>query len=230
LFRERGRRSGQSLSPACFGGNAREIVADGYYPFPERVKVFPNAVDAGQFFPMDRAEARKALGLPLDRFIVAFVGGFIERKGVSVLSRALDEAGASSIFIGRGPVAPDARDILFQGALDHGEIPQYLRRGCFACTTLSRAACNSIVRRWRWLHLGRPAIQRRAFDKKNFPRVDPTDPTRSRKRSAVSETTPRCGRGLPKARGEPARRSKSTRARQASSASWRSGCKRKGAR
>jgi glycosyltransferase involved in cell wall biosynthesis len=63
------RLSGLTGVVAVSGENAREIVQDGYYPFPERVKVFPNAVDPERFSPMDRKEARKALGLPEDKFI-----------------------------------------------------------------------------------------------------------------------------------------------------------------
>jgi hypothetical protein len=42
------RLSGLKGIVAVSGENAREIVADGYYPFPERVKVFPNAVDPAE--------------------------------------------------------------------------------------------------------------------------------------------------------------------------------------
>jgi glycosyltransferase involved in cell wall biosynthesis len=173
------RLKGLSGVVAVSGENAREIVADGYYPFPERVKVFPNGVDPAEFSPMDRAEARKALGLPPDKFIVAFVGGFIERKGVSVLSRALDEAGVSSVFIGRGPVAPTAREILYQGALDHGEIPKVLAAAdVFALPTLNEGCCNAIVEA---LAMGLPVISSdRPFNDElltdeNALRIDPTD-------------------------------------------------------
>ena len=173
------RLKGLSGVVAVSGENAREIVQDGYYPFPERVKVFPNGVNPAEFSPMDRIEARKALGLPLDKFIVAFVGGFIERKGVAVLSRALDEVGASSLFVGRGPVAPDARDILFQGALDHAEIPKYLAAAdVFALPTLNEGCCNAIVEA---LAMGLPVVSSdRPFNDElltdlNAIRVDPTD-------------------------------------------------------
>jgi glycosyltransferase involved in cell wall biosynthesis len=165
---------------AVSGENAREIVQDGYYPFPEKVQVFPNAVDPAKFHPMDREKARKALGLPERAFIVAFVGGFIERKGVRVLSRALDEAGASSIFIGRGDVKPDAKNMLFSGTLDHGEIPRYLAAAdVFALPTLNEGCCNAIVEA---LAMGLPVVSSdRPFNdglltEENSIRVDPLDP------------------------------------------------------
>ena len=165
---------------AVSGENAREIVEDGYYPFPEKVRVFPNAVDPEKFHPMDRNEARKALGLPENAFIVAFVGGFIERKGVGVLSQALDEAEVSSIFIGRGDVKPGARNMLFSGALDHGEIPRYLAAAdIFALPTLNEGCCNAIVEA---LAMGLPVVSSdRPFNdglltEENSIRVDPTSP------------------------------------------------------
>jgi glycosyltransferase involved in cell wall biosynthesis len=165
---------------AVSGENAREIVEDGYYPFPEKVRVFPNAVDPAKFHPMDRDEARRSLGLPQDAFIVAFVGGFIERKGVRVLSEALDEAGASSVFIGRGEVKPSARNMLFSGALDHDRIPEYLAAAdVFALPTLSEGCCNAIVEA---LAMGLPVVSSdRPFNdglltEDNSLRIDPTDP------------------------------------------------------
>ncbi len=165
---------------AVSGENAREIVEDGYYPFPERVRVFPNAVDPEKFRPMDRRAARERLKLPQDEFIVAFVGGFIERKGVRVLSQALDAAGASSVFIGRGDLRPTAKDMRFCGAVDHDEIPLYLAAAdVFALPTLNEGCCNAIVEA---LAMGLPVVSSdRPFNdglltEENSLRVDPTDP------------------------------------------------------
>ncbi|MFZ1059036.1 MAG: glycosyltransferase family 4 protein [Candidatus Rokuibacteriota bacterium] len=48
---------------------------------PGRIRVIPNGVDPERFFPMDRAEARRGLGLPADRTILLSVGGINEGKG-----------------------------------------------------------------------------------------------------------------------------------------------------
>ena len=45
------------------------------------IRVIPNGVDAGRFVPRERAEARRALGLPQDRTIIISVGGLNEGKG-----------------------------------------------------------------------------------------------------------------------------------------------------
>lgn len=165
---------------AVSGENAREIVSDGYYPFPERVRVFPNAVDPEVFHPMDRRKSREALGLPQDAFIVAFVGAFIERKGVDVLSKALDEADAASIFIGKGEKMPHAKNILYCGPLDHDRIPGYLAAAdVFALPTRSEGCCNAIVEA---LAMGLPVVSSdRPFNDglltgENALRVDPEDP------------------------------------------------------
>ena len=163
---------------AVSGENAREIVQDGYYPFPDRVKVFPNAVDPKVFHPMDRLEARKALNLPENEFIAIFVGAFIERKGVSVLSEALNQTDTASVFIGRGDVRPTAKHMLFCGSLDHHKIPSYLAAAdVFALPTINEGCCNAIVEA---LAMGLPVISAdRPFNDglltgENSLRVDPT--------------------------------------------------------
>lgn len=52
----------------------------------ERVLVAPDGVDVAQFEPpMDRTEARKQLGLPLEAKIVSYTGHLFEWKGIYVL-------------------------------------------------------------------------------------------------------------------------------------------------
>jgi glycosyltransferase involved in cell wall biosynthesis len=48
---------------------------------PERVRVVGNGVDPQRFRPIDRVEARTALGLPVDAPVLVSVGGLCERKG-----------------------------------------------------------------------------------------------------------------------------------------------------
>ncbi len=48
---------------------------------PERVRVVGNGVDPQRFRPIDRAEARTTLGLPVDAPVLVSVGGLCERKG-----------------------------------------------------------------------------------------------------------------------------------------------------
>lgn len=46
-----------------------------------KVRVVGNGVDADRFKPVSQAEARSALGLPLDARVLITVGGLVERKG-----------------------------------------------------------------------------------------------------------------------------------------------------
>jgi len=48
---------------------------------PERVRVVGNGVDLERFYPVDRTQARTALGLPADAPVLVSVGGLCERKG-----------------------------------------------------------------------------------------------------------------------------------------------------
>jgi glycosyltransferase involved in cell wall biosynthesis len=48
---------------------------------PDRVRVVPNGVDTKRFFRSDRNEARRRLGLALDRTVLLAVGTLSERKG-----------------------------------------------------------------------------------------------------------------------------------------------------
>lgn len=47
---------------------AQRLLAHGLQP--KRLGVIPHGIDQGKFFPIDQNEARKKLGLPLDKFIV----------------------------------------------------------------------------------------------------------------------------------------------------------------
>jgi len=55
----------------------------------DKIRVIPNGVDTGRFFPMDRDDARRRLALPLDASIVLTVGGVYEGKGQHLVLDAL---------------------------------------------------------------------------------------------------------------------------------------------
>ena len=48
---------------------------------PQKTRVIPNGIDGDVFRPLDQAEARNRLGLPLDRSVLLSVGALCERKG-----------------------------------------------------------------------------------------------------------------------------------------------------
>lgn len=55
----------------------------------ERIQVIPNGIDPKRFFPMDRALARRSLGLVEKGKLLVSVGALIEGKGMHLLIEAL---------------------------------------------------------------------------------------------------------------------------------------------
>ena len=111
--------------------------------------VIPNAVDCNKFYCIPKEEARKRLGYEEQGFIVAFVGGFIARKGASRVGaalRLLSNKNIKSIFIGSGTDLPQCEGILFCGALAHERIVDYLNcADVFVLPTLNEGCCNAII-------------------------------------------------------------------------------------
>jgi glycosyltransferase involved in cell wall biosynthesis len=58
---------------------------------PERVAVVPNGVDTERFHPVDRDEARRALGISPDAQVLISVGTLVERKGFHRVIELLPE-------------------------------------------------------------------------------------------------------------------------------------------
>ena len=109
--------------------------------------LIPNGYDANVFKKMNREQIRKDMGLSTDAFIIAFVGSFIERKGIKELNKVLsDTENVYSFFIGSGELQPDCPNILFKGSLDHEEIPKYLNcADVFVLPTKHEGCANVLV-------------------------------------------------------------------------------------
>ena len=109
--------------------------------------VAPNSVDHNIFHPLNRLECRHRLGLSTDKFIVGFVGGFIERKGVKRLLAAVNELDdVYLVYAGRGDVPPSGEKVLFCKAMKHDDIPILLcAADVFCLPTLSEGSCNAVV-------------------------------------------------------------------------------------
>ena len=109
--------------------------------------VAPNSVDTSLFFKKNKTLCREKFDLPQDKFIVGFVGGFIERKGDKRLLEAvnaLDDVYCA--FAGRGSEAPSGDRVLFCKALDHDDIPDFINAmDVFCLPTLNEGSCNALV-------------------------------------------------------------------------------------
>lgn len=109
--------------------------------------IAPNSVDKSLFYPRDKDECRRQLGLPLDKFIVGFVGGFIDRKGDKRVLNAINSIdGVYGAFVGRGDNPPKGEKVIFCKALQHEEIPVFLNAiDVFCLPTRNEGSCNAIV-------------------------------------------------------------------------------------
>ena len=107
----------------------------------------PNSTDFSLFYRRDKSYCRERLGLPLNEYIVGFVGGFIERKGDKRLLEAvnrLDEVYVA--YAGRGDNPPAGDKVLFCEAMEHEDIPIFLNAiDVFALPTLAEGSCNAII-------------------------------------------------------------------------------------
>ncbi len=66
----------------------RQDLLDLYGADLQRIVIVPAGFDRSEFWPVDRVEARRALGLPLDEQIVLQLGRMVRRKGVANVIRA----------------------------------------------------------------------------------------------------------------------------------------------
>lgn len=115
--------------------------------------VLPNAIDNNVFKIGDRIAARKKFGATEDDFVVAFVGGFVERKGPNRVARALkklDDSRIKAIFVGyytNGVLEdPQYEGTIFKGSLEHEKVAEALNAAdLYVMPTLHEGCCNSIV-------------------------------------------------------------------------------------
>lgn len=148
LYRELTEKDIEGLSGiiAVSTNNANVLKGKGIF---EKIPIIiaPNSVDMSLFKKQNREEARKKLGLPQDKFIVGFVGGFIDRKGDKRLLEAANRIpGVYLAFAGRGTPTPCGEKVLLCKAMKHEEIPVLLNAiDVFCLPTLNEGSCNAIV-------------------------------------------------------------------------------------
>ena len=77
----------------------------------------------------DRAQARAALGLAADAFVVLYVGALLPQKGVLDLAAAMRELAwpdAVALFAGAGPARPEGPGVRLLGPRPNRDIPNLL--------------------------------------------------------------------------------------------------------
>lgn len=109
--------------------------------------IAPNATDKSKFYVKNKSECRKELGLPQDKFVVGFVGGFIPRKGDKRLLEAVNAIdGVYVAYAGRGDNPPSGEKVLFCSSLEHEQVCTFLNAvDIFCLPTLNEGSCNAVV-------------------------------------------------------------------------------------
>lgn len=126
--------------------NTNELTSLGFVDGIPIITV-PNATDLSLFYKQDKKECRRKLGMPEDKYIVGFVGGFIERKGDKRLLEAVNQLEDTYVaFAGRGEDKPSGKRVVFCQAMEHNDIPVFLNAvDVFVLPTLAEGSCNAIV-------------------------------------------------------------------------------------
>ncbi len=104
------------------------------------VRVIPNGADPERFGSVNRADARRALGLPADRPVALFVGHLTELKGIADLVDALGATDPSDrpllAIVGDGPLRPSLEtrvaelglgdSVRFAGRVPHDDVGTWM--------------------------------------------------------------------------------------------------------
>lgn len=121
----------------------------------KKCEVIPNAVNLNHFYKIDgKKKLRSKYNIPQDKFIVGFLGAFIERKGANRVSEAIKLLGnhnVKGIFIGKNQdgniaLAPDPEISAFCGPVPHDQVVDLLNcADIFVLPTLQEGCCNAII-------------------------------------------------------------------------------------
>lgn len=115
----------------------------------EKSIVIPNAIDNTLFYPRDKKECRRRLGVNDEDFLVGYVGQFTPRKGTLRLNDALKrlcDKNIKAFFLGKGPDVPDYDGIIHCGTVMHDLLPEYLSAAdVFVLPTQNEGCCNAII-------------------------------------------------------------------------------------
>lgn len=131
----------------CASGKNREESVNAGLADIKDTCIVVNGYRPEEFYKKDRHVCRQKFKISDDKFIIGFVGGFIERKGIDELCEAIDNfEDVYSIFIGRGPNTPKCKNILFCDSVEHNAIVDYLNcADVFVLPTRAEGCCNAII-------------------------------------------------------------------------------------
>lgn len=136
-----------------------------------KVRTIPNGCDPEIFFPQDRQESRRLLGVPPDTRLAVFTGNLVHVKGIPELIQAIAHLNASGVtvdaaLIGRGPLEQSLKDrcrslglterVRFLGSKPPAEVARWLSAAdVFCLPSYSEGSPNAMVEA---LRCGRPVV------------------------------------------------------------------------
>jgi glycosyltransferase involved in cell wall biosynthesis len=127
---------------------------------PDKTRSIPNGCDARVFHPLDRGEARRALGLPVEGRLLLQVGHLIPSKGVFDLWSAVEMVAARRpelrlVMVGEGPAEAGLRErakksglagrLILPGTRPAGEIPLWINAADLVCLASHGEGCPNVV-------------------------------------------------------------------------------------
>jgi glycosyltransferase involved in cell wall biosynthesis len=144
----------------------------------QKMSVIPNGVDTTRFAPLDRREARRRLGLPVDRPLLVAVGRLSPRKGFQRVIRVLPDllrrhTRLTFAIVGGGAVDEDNRKalerlvaalglgehVIFAGARPPDDVALWLNAADVAVLPSDAEGCPNVV--LEALACGRPVVATR---------------------------------------------------------------------
>lgn len=124
-----------------------DMINQNLIPNNKNVLVLPNGVDLNKFNRIDKNECRKALNIPLDKFIVIFVGAFTDRKGIKQVIKSVNDLDdVYGVFIGGETLPVECDKALLVSKVSHDELNVYLNSAdVFVLPTENEGCCNAII-------------------------------------------------------------------------------------
>lgn len=114
----------------------------------QKMKVIPNAVDFSLFRSKNKEECKKRLGIDTHKFVIGFIGHFIQRKGPHRVIEAISELHDPNIMlicVGSGDPLPQNDFTRVIPPIPNGDLPDIINAfDIFVLPTLSEGHCNVI--------------------------------------------------------------------------------------
>lgn len=133
----------------ALSGQNKGFLVDNGLISKNRVIILPSGYRKDRFYVRDSVEARKKLGLPLDKFLVGFCGSFDDRKGIKRLEASINKTNdIYLVAVGKGAkeYQPTSNKCIFCQTVNHDELAWFYNAvDVYAMPTYHEGSCTAIV-------------------------------------------------------------------------------------